>query len=288
MFHIIDSGYAFTHHTGIEINRPGGTSHYVFVFFRSPCEFETEDGYISCQDHYILMEPEIKHHYRSSFKPFVNDWIHFEVESPAAIELIRSFGLILNKPVPLDDAKFVTQLIKLLQTNRHMIGTDAFEERPVIQNRADVDSQLAGSGSKSKRDLVDTGIMLTLFESLSAFQTSRHQDRTYHNYYPAFASIRNDLYSLPQAGLRIQELADRAGLSLSRFQHLYREIFMCTVGEDIAKGRLKRALYLLENSDLPVAVIAQDSGYTNETHMIRHFNKYIGRSPGRYRRELSF
>jgi AraC-like DNA-binding protein len=63
---------------------------------------------------------------------------------------------------------------------------------------------------------------------------------------------------------------------------------MWTVGEDIAKGRLKRALYLLENSDLPVAVIAQDSGYTNETHMIRHFNKYIGRSPGRYRRELSF
>lgn len=285
MFHIIDSGHAFTHHTGIEINRPVGTSHYVFVYFRSPCEFETADGYTSCQEHYLLMEPEIKHHYRSSFKPFVNDWIHFEAKNQIAVELFKSFRLIVNKPVPLEDARFVIQLIKLLQLNRNITGTETYQ---VDQDKALVTDDADGPDNKSRHKLVDMGILLTLFESLAATQTSIHEGRTYHNYYPTFASIRNDLYSLPQTGLRIQELADRAGLSLSRFQHLYSEIFMCTVGEDIAKGRLKRALYLLENSDLPIATIAQDSGYTNETHMIRHFNKYIGKSPGRYRRELNF
>lgn len=268
MFRLIDCGYAFAHHSGLEINRPAGTSHYVFVIYRSPCEFKTDEGFMSCQNHCALFEPKFPHHYRSTLSPFVNDWIHFEILSDKQVrtsgnDIINSLEIILNKPIPVSEPELLQRIIKSLQINK----------------------LLPDGQSTDFKQHINSALITTLLSLLSDQQPTTEQDNVKHKYYRTFNKIRNELYRMPAPGIKAADLAAQAGLSVSRFQHLYREIFKCTISDDVDEGRLQRARYLLENSDLVISAIAEDSGYTNETHMIRHFNKYLNTTPGKYRRE---
>lgn len=259
MLTVLQCGYAYTHLNGVSIYRPSGTPHYVFVYFRSPSEFATPDGFLPCQGHFLLLEPGFGHHYRSVCSPFINDWVHFRAaEGTAGGQYLEAIGFPLNTPVRLPDPSLVQRHIRAMNT---------------------LDAQ-----APAWRAEVNAAHMVSILDLLGGAAQADGEQRPQHRYYQQLAKIRSELYRIPQPGLRIETLAEKAGLSLSRFQHLYREIFRCTVGEDIAQGRLHRAKYLLDNSVLPISLVAEESGYTNETHMIRHFNKYVGATPAQYRR----
>jgi AraC family transcriptional regulator, arabinose operon regulatory protein len=60
--------------------------------------------------------------------------------------------------------------------------------------------------------------------------------------------------------LRISTLADVAGLSSSRFSHLFRAATATTPQRHHDQRRLDRACRLLEMTSLPMKVFARDSG----------------------------
>lgn len=82
----------------------------------------------------------------------------------------------------------------------------------------------------------------------------------------------------------MEALAARIGLSGSYLQALYKTEFGVSIGEDIIRGRLDRAKYLLANSETPVASVAEASGYRCEAHFMRQFKRLTGMTPGEYRR----
>ena len=55
--------------------------------------------------------------------------------------------------------------------------------------------------------------------------------------------------------------------------------------EDIITSRLEKVKWLLENTSLTVAQIADKSGYSNTSHFIRQFSSRTGLTPSAYRRE---
>lgn len=260
MFALQQCGYRFVHPEGIVIDRPQGAPFYVFVYYRTPCEFETPGGMVPCEGQFILMEPGVRHRYRSTCAPYINDWVHFDIADAQGKRFMDELRIARNVPVPLADSRAVDSAVKALE---------ALEAFPPQWQHAIADAHL-------------TALLSQLSRSPAPSFTGTGE--TAHRYHAAFSALRAELYRMPRQGTSVQALAGRAGLSASRFHHLYRQLFGRTVGEDIAAGRLQRAKYLLKNSAAPLGVIAEGSGYTNETHLCRQFRRHMGMTPGQYRR----
>ena len=84
--------------------------------------------------------------------------------------------------------------------------------------------------------------------------------------------------------LQLSELADIAGMSESRFKHVFAKTFATTPGRYITTIRLNAARRLLEDTDDLLADIATATGFFDQSHMTRAFKTLRGITPGEYRR----
>ena len=85
------------------------------------------------------------------------------------------------------------------------------------------------------------------------------------------------------ADLRIETLAERAGMSVRNFARRYRTETGLTPAKAVAAMRVEAAQRLLEESDLPIIRIAERCGFSEEEGLRRAFMRSLGVPPGRYR-----
>jgi AraC family transcriptional regulator len=78
-------------------------------------------------------------------------------------------------------------------------------------------------------------------------------------------------------------LAASAGLSLSRFRHLFRAAQSCTPHQYARRARLIRAAVLLRRSDVQVKTVWLDLGFKSAAHFSRVFRAQFGIQPSGYR-----
>lgn len=83
--------------------------------------------------------------------------------------------------------------------------------------------------------------------------------------------------------LLLADLAAIAGMSESRFKHVFAQTFAATPGRYITTIRLNAARRLLEESDDLLADIAAATGFFDQSHMTRAFKAMRGLTPGEYR-----
>jgi AraC family transcriptional regulator len=84
--------------------------------------------------------------------------------------------------------------------------------------------------------------------------------------------------------LGLAELAVAADVHpcyLSRRFHVH---FRVTLGDYVRQLRIQWAAERLERSDAPIAEIALDAGYSDQSHFTRQCRKYLGAGPAEYRR----
>jgi transcriptional regulator GlxA family with amidase domain len=85
------------------------------------------------------------------------------------------------------------------------------------------------------------------------------------------------------------EIAVIARLVKSSSRQLER-VFLAETGaspsEYYRNSRLKYARFLLTTTDLPIVTIAGESGFSDASHFIRHFQQLYGMAPGRLRKAL--
>jgi AraC-like DNA-binding protein len=84
--------------------------------------------------------------------------------------------------------------------------------------------------------------------------------------------------------LRVKDLAAIARLSEYQFEQRIRKIFQLTAGQLIQKVRMDAAVKRLRQTDRPIASIAQDCGYSDQSAFTRQFRQTTGLSPSQYRR----
>lgn len=82
--------------------------------------------------------------------------------------------------------------------------------------------------------------------------------------------------------LRVQMLADIAGVSVSQLERLFKRVFQITPQQMLTKLRIEAAMRML-HSDASIAEIGQICGFSDQSAFARQFKSTVGMPPRDYR-----
>lgn len=101
---------------------------------------------------------------------------------------------------------------------------------------------------------------------------------------PLISRILHAIYEDPAQDWSIATLAERACMSRSAFISRFTRVTGQTPNGFVTSVRMMRATEMLEQTPIPLAQIAIDTGYGSEAAFSRAFHRWTGRTPGTFRR----
>ncbi|MFC5471812.1 helix-turn-helix transcriptional regulator [Cohnella suwonensis] len=256
MIRLLSCGYHFIHEDGITIDRPAGAGNYAFVFFKSKAELIVDGKPLAAEKNsYILFRPATPHLYRELNEPFINDWFHCDGDD--ILEFLAQLKLPLDTLVKATDPLLIAGCIREMQSSNKLGGP--------LHDR-----------------IIDLDIRSLFMKLTNLMELADLPDKT-SRYFRQFSELRSELYSSPHTHWTVEQIASRVNLSKSYFQHIYKDLFGCSVVSDMINSRLEYAKYLLGNSSLSVSAISKMCGYENDTHFMRQFKRFAGITPSHFR-----
>jgi AraC family transcriptional regulator len=89
------------------------------------------------------------------------------------------------------------------------------------------------------------------------------------------------------SNLRMRDLAEAAGVHPVHLARVFREQEGRTPGDYLQQLRIRAACHQLRERDYPLALIAAECGFADQSHFTRVFRKLTGNTPGQFRRALA-
>ncbi|WP_339384517.1 helix-turn-helix transcriptional regulator [Oscillatoria sp. FACHB-1407] len=86
-----------------------------------------------------------------------------------------------------------------------------------------------------------------------------------------------------QQNIKLQDLANVAGMSQYYFCRLFRDSIGMTPHQYVRHQRIERAKQLLKQQHLSISDIAIQCGFANQSHFTRLFSKFTHTTPKLYR-----
>jgi AraC family transcriptional regulator len=86
--------------------------------------------------------------------------------------------------------------------------------------------------------------------------------------------------------LSVQSLADLVGLSSTHFRRLFQEALGVPVHRYVQAARLEQARMLLGTTTIPISEIAEESGFSSQSHMTACFRAAHAATPAEYRKQV--
>jgi len=99
----------------------------------------------------------------------------------------------------------------------------------------------------------------------------------------ALQYIRGNLSS----DLSVQYLANLAGVSQTHFRRLFQEALGTSVHQYVQGARLEQARKFLGSTGMPISRIAEECGFSSQSHLTTSFRKLYSATPAEYRSQLS-
>lgn len=100
---------------------------------------------------------------------------------------------------------------------------------------------------------------------------------------PALLKALNYIREHASAGARLDAVGKAAGLSRSVLQRRFRQKLNRTVGEVILNEKLRIAREMLSETELPISLVAERSGFNCQEYMNHIFKKHLHTTPRKYR-----
>lgn len=100
----------------------------------------------------------------------------------------------------------------------------------------------------------------------------------------AIYKVKDQMLKVLDTPPNINELAASAGMSVSKLQRLFKQIFGGSIFSYYQDVRMKEAARLLKEEMLSVSEVGYQMGFTNLSHFSRVFDKHIGMKPKQYTR----
>jgi|SRR5579871_219781 len=100
---------------------------------------------------------------------------------------------------------------------------------------------------------------------------------------PWFRRIKDRLHENYRDHLRISDLARDAGVHPVHLARVFRQVERRSPGEYQQRLQVRAACQLLCNPDWPLAAIAVECGFADQSHFTRVFRRITGATPARFR-----
>ncbi|MGH8161454.1 MAG: helix-turn-helix transcriptional regulator [Gammaproteobacteria bacterium] len=100
------------------------------------------------------------------------------------------------------------------------------------------------------------------------------------------ARVRERLHDDPYATPSLQELADQAGVHSTHLARSFHRVYGMSVGEYLRRLRIEHARDALAGTRQPIATIAADAGFADQSHFTRVFRRTTGETPRAFRQRM--
>lgn len=224
---------------------------YLLLLTSTPAEFWV-DGTLqeypaNCA---ILYTPGQKVYYKACGDYYGNDWLRF-----SSTEAFVTHFPITGKPFPVSDPEYCHNLFKLLTWESSFSSLDS--------------------------ELIISNLLHSLFLKLR--QDSAKDLSTYRT--TDLTLLRKRILNNPQLDWNVDRMAEELHISTGHLQLIYKKSFGITCMDDVIAGRIQMAKERLIYTSNTVLEIAEACGYHNVEHFCRQFHKYVGCSPGKFRKK---
>ena len=244
-------------HTGeFVIDRPSGSGDCLLIVFKTPA-FLTLGGHETkvSPDSAVIFSKGSRQYYRAAGESYVNHFLHFS----GTDDLYGTGGICFDR---LLTGGAVSEAGELLR----MISREQMSAYP-------------------NRDRCISSLICLLLLKLSE-QPAEPSFTAESIHSSVLNELRAEMYSNPAQFASVADMAQRANLSPSHFQQLYKTQFSVSSYEDLLTAKLKTAQFYLSSTSLSVKEIAGLCGYANVTCFLHLFKVRTGVTPSGYRRSL--
>lgn len=257
MIRLKNIGYQFVNVGGFDLHRDHGSGDYLFLFFRCDTEVFLDGHYrLIPANTFFLYEKGIPQIYRKLDGHFINDWMHFDFDQYD--QYFEKLGIPFQTPITLPNSKIITDRI-----------SDLFIEFFNIGDQHEV--------------IIDQLINVMFHQFSDLYRMMRSDNEKKKSHIGKFIEIRRRIQSYELLDKNSESLAQDMNMSKSYFQHLYREFFNSSVGQDLINARIDYACHLLHSTELSIRDISERCGYSNLEHFSRQFKKIKHISPSSFR-----
>lgn len=263
MFRINAMGFEQKEAVGCLVDRPNGSGDFLFVHFLANAianlsgdVFNVHPG--AC----ILFTPGHVQWYATPTWPFLNSYIHFDIDTSESF--FEQLQIPLNQVFYPSDSTNIEVLIKSLQ--KEVILKDTYWES------------------------LSNGLMLQLFSYLGRLCTSKdiyHASSPKYVLFQKFKMARFEILGHSEHPWTLEEMAALTNLCVSRFCAYYKAFFNVSPKSDLIDTRIHKAKVLLTNEALTVNEVSEQLGYNNVFHFIRQFKSSTLVSPGKWRTHMN-
>ncbi len=250
-------GYDSMHKMIFDRSFPGGFEDYALLLIKTASYFELDGERVAFPPNTVIiygMHSPV--HYGCQSPHYNDDWIHFELQGKDT-NLLDELAIPVDRPFSLPG-----------------LGTLTDYTRLIVQEKLS-----AHPHSPQVIDSLMHALLCSLSDQLHTLSDCNTNCRHYH----AMNELRIEILNAPYQKWDVPQLARSLGLSVSYFQHLYKQFFHTTCIQDIIHARIKQAQLYLCISEMSVSSLALFCGYDNELHFMRQFKKICGMTPSQYR-----
>jgi AraC family transcriptional regulator len=128
-------------------------------------------------------------------------------------------------------------------------------------------------------DLILEGLGLQLAGTVARWMT--HSDRRAPRW---LLDARDSIHDRCTSKLTIQQLAAEARVHPIHLARAFRQYFDCAPGEYLRRCRIEKVRQLLATSELPLADLALEAGFADQSQLTNAFRRATGMTPGAFRR----
>lgn len=255
MYYIFRAQCNWLQKAGSAITQPV-VNYYNFFHFPTPIEIEAEGQRFMTRSNACIFSAPMQPRGFFFSKDTTMNWIHAKKD---IAPLLEKYDIPLNCVFYPANPGFIPDMIRRLMLENY-------------------------SGDPHKEDMMESYSR----EFLICLSRSVHGDPV-----PQISSVeQKKLYRLrwqclskPEKRWTVEEMAELASLSPSRFHAVYKAMFGIPPMQDMIRAKIDRAkTLLLLDENLTVSEVAEQLGYKNQQHFISQFKTVAGMTPGTFRK----
>ena len=255
---LVKVGYNHTHDDKFYINRPNGSGDYLFLLIKTPGIFNINNKEHPVDKNTVIIYREgTAQQYRANTDTYTDDWLHFQVEDNVWFDSLN---------LPMD---------RLIENCSYIL----INEMSQLVRDLTIENSRTG---KYTAEIVNLKLKC-FFMRLAELLEMRYMEQINVSHFEVLQSIRNEIHNKPYLKWNIESISVKTNMSVSHFEHLYKQVFGVSCMSDIVSSRIDYAKYQLAKSDYKIKYIAEICGYENEVHFMRQFKQRVGLTPSQFR-----